>query len=141
MRAILKQVKDCSFIGKADSNHWTAVDVSKETCGSDLATHPMELVLLAVGSCSGADIVSILKKKQIILKDFEINIDAQRAENHPKVFTKIHLEYIFYDKEINSKHIEQAISLSHEKYCSVIAMLKKSLAITFNYKIKNNESS
>lgn len=63
MKAVLKQVKGYSFIGKTDSNHWTAIDVSKDTCGLDAATRPIELVLLAWGSCSGADIVSILDKK------------------------------------------------------------------------------
>ena len=135
MKAVLKQVEGCSFIGKADSNHWTAIDVSKETCGLDAATHPMELVLLALGSCAGSDIVSILKKKQVLLEGFEINIDAERADRYPKVFTKIHLEYVFYGESINSKHVERAISLSHEKYCSVIGMLKKSVAITSSYKI------
>ena len=135
MKTVLKQVEGCSFIGKADSNHWTAIDVSKDTCGSDAATHPMELVLLALGSCAGSDIVSILKKKQVFLEGFEINIDAERADSYPKVFTKIHLEYVFYGKQIKPNHVERAISLSHEKYCSVMGMLKKSVKITSSYKI------
>ena len=135
MKTVLKQVEGCSFIGKADSNHWTAIDVSKDTCGSDAATHPMELVLLALGSCAGSDIVSILKKKQVLLEGFEINIDAERADSYPKVFTKIHLEYVFYGKQIKPNHVERAISLSHEKYCSVMGMLKKSVKITSSYKI------
>jgi len=137
MKAILKQVERCAFIGKADSNHWTAIDVPKDTCGSDAATHPMEMVLLALGSCSGADVVSILEKKKIMLDGFEIYIDAERADSYPKVFKKIHLEYVFYGKEIKPVHIERAIELSMEKYCSVSAMLKKSVEITSSYKIKN----
>ena len=135
MKAILKQVQGCSFIGKADSNHWTSIDVSKETCGLNAATHPMEMVLLAMGSCAGSDIVSILNKKKVLLRNFEVNIDAERANSYPKVFTKIHLEYIFYGENINPKHLEKAISLSHDKYCSVIGMLKKSVTITSSYKI------
>ena len=135
MKAVLKQVKGCSFIGKADSNHWTAIDVSKETCGLDAATHPMELVLIAIGSCAGSDIVSILDKKKVLLEDFEINIDAERADSYPMVFTKIHLEYVFYGEQIKPNQVEQAINLSHDKYCSVRAMLKKSVTITFSYKI------
>ena len=95
----------------------------------------MELVLLALGSCAGSDIVSILKKKQVLLEGFEINIDAERADSYPKVFTKIHLEYVFYGKQIKPNHVERAISLSHEKYCSVMGMLKKSVKITSSYKI------
>lgn len=136
MKAILKQVEGCSFIGKADSNHWIAIDTPKEAFGSDAATHPMELVLLALGSCSGCDVVSILKKKQVPLQGFEIHIDAERSETHPKVFTKIHLEYVFYGQKINPKHVERAIALSQEKYCQVSAMLKPSVPITTSYKIK-----
>jgi putative redox protein len=137
MKATLKQLKDCSFVGRADSNHWTAIDVSKETCGLDAATHPMEMVLLALGSCAGSDIVSILDKKKTLLESFEINIDAERADSYPKVFTKIHLEYVFYGQEIKPKHVEQAINLSHDKYCSVMAMIKASVPITSSYKIIN----
>jgi len=131
----LKQVKGCSFIGKADSNHWAAIDVSKETCGLDAATHPMEMVLLAMGSCAGSDIVSILNKKKVMLEGFEINMDAECADSYPKVFTKIHLQYLFYGEDINPKYVEQAINLSHEKYCSVVGMLKKSVVVTSSYKI------
>jgi len=138
MKAIIKQIKGCSFIGKADSNHWVAIDTPKETCGSDAASTPMELVLLALSGCTGCDVVSILTKKQVPLKDFEINIEAERAETHPKVFTKIHLEYVFYGQQINPKHVEQAITLSQEKYCSVSAMLKPSVTITTSYKIIND---
>jgi len=135
MKATLKQVNGCSFIGKADSNHLVSIDTPKEAFGSDSAAHPMELVLLALGSCSGCDIVSILKKKQVLLKGFEINIKAERSESHPKVFKKIHIEYVFYGKDINSKQVEQAINLSQEKYCPVSAMLKASVTITTSYKI------
>ncbi len=139
MKAIIKQIKGCSFIGKADSNHWVAIDTPKETCGSDAASTPMEMILYALGGCSGADVVSILNKKKIALNDFEINIDAERAENYPKIFTKINLEYVFYGKEIKSEHVERAITLSQEKYCSVYAMLKDSVSIKSSYKIVNNE--
>jgi len=87
MKAIIKQVEGCSFIGKADSNHWISIDTPKESFGSDAAARPMELVLIALGSCSGCDVVSILKKKQVQLKGFEIYNDAERSETHPKVFT------------------------------------------------------
>jgi putative redox protein len=137
MKAVIKQVERCAFIGKADSNHWTAIDVSKETCGTDAATHPMEMVLLALGSCTGADVVSILEKKKVVLDGFEINIDAKRADTYPMVFKKIRLEYVFYGKDINPVHVDRAIELSMDKYCSVSAMLKKSVEITSSYKIIN----
>lgn len=135
MKAIIKQINGCSFVSKADSNHWIPIDTSKDDFGSDAATRPMELVLLALGSCSGCDVVSILNKKKVVLQGFEINIDSERSETYPKVFTKIHLEYVFYGKDVNPSHVERAITLSKEKYCPVYAMLKPSVAITSSYKI------
>jgi putative redox protein len=139
MKAIIKQVEGCSFIGKADSNHWISVDTPKESFGSDAAAHPMELVLIALGSCSGCDVVSILKKKQVQLKGFELHIDAERSESYPKVFTQIHIEYVFYGEKIDPVHVERAIELSAEKYCPVSAMLKDSVQITSSYKILNEK--
>jgi putative redox protein len=136
MKAIVKQIEECSFVGKADSNHWVVID-SKKEFGSDAAIHPMELVLVALGSCSGCDVVSILKKKHVHLRDFEVHIDADRAETYPKVFTKIHLEYVFFGKELDPVHLQRAIDLSQEKYCSVSAMLKASVPLTTSYKIIN----
>jgi putative redox protein len=135
MKAIIKQVNGCSFVGKADSNHWVSIDTSKDAFGSDASTHPIELVLLALGSCSGCDVVYILNKKKVVLQGFEINIDAERSETDPKVFTKIHLEYVFYGKDVNPLHVERAITLSLEKYCPVYAMLKDSVSTTSSYKI------
>lgn len=139
MKAIVKQIQGCSFIGKADSNHWVSIDTKKEVLGSDAATHPMELVLLALGSCTGCDVLSILQKKKVSLQDFEIHIDAQRAEEHPRVFTKIHLEFVFVGIDLNPVHLERAIELSQQKYCPVSAMLRPSVAITTSYRIIEKE--
>jgi putative redox protein len=136
MKAIIKQIEGCSFIGKSDSNHYVAIDTPKEAFGSDAASHPMELVLLALGSCSGCDVVSILEKKHVLLQGFEIHIDAERSKTYPKVFTKIHMEYVCYGEKISPIHVERAIALSQEKYCSVSAMLKPSASITTSYKIR-----
>jgi putative redox protein len=135
MKAIVKQIQGCSFIGKADSNHWVPIDTKKEVSGSNAATHPMELVLLALGSCTGCDVVSILQKKKVSLEDFEIHIDADRSEEHPQVFTKIHLEFIFFGSGLNPIPLERAIELSQQKYCPVSAMLRPSVPITTSFRI------
>jgi len=140
MKAIIKQIKGCSFVGLADSNHWIVIDTPKESCGSGAGSTPMELVLMALSSCSGADVVSILEKKKVALSAFEINIDAEQADSYPKVFTRINLDYVFYGHEIKPEHVERAINLSKEKYCSVFAMLKNSVDITTSYKIVDNEN-
>jgi putative redox protein len=135
MNAVIKKIQGCSFIGKADSNHWVPIDSKKEHAGSDAGTHPMELVLLALGSCTGCDVVSILQKKKVPLKDFEIHLTAQQSETHPKVFTTIHLEFVFAGTGLNPVHLERAIELSQQKYCPVSAMLTLSVPITTSYRI------
>jgi len=137
MKANLVQIKGLSFSGKADSNHWVCIDGPKKFLGSEAASSPMELLLISLGGCTGSDVASILNKKKVNLKDFEINIEADRAENHPKVFTKIHIEYLFYGQELNPKHLQRAIELSLNKYCSVTMMLKPKVKITSSYKIIN----
>jgi putative redox protein len=132
MKAMVKQIQDCSFVGLTDSNHWVVVD-SKKEFGSDAAAHPMELVLQALGSCSGCDVVSILKKKHVPLRGFEVHIDADRAETHPKIFTRIHVTYVFVGSNLNPVHLQQAITLSLEKYCPVSAMLRTSVPITSSF--------
>lgn len=135
MKAILRSIQGCSFVGKADSNHWVVIDTKKEVSGSDAATHPMELVLLALGSCTGCDVLSILTKKKVQLDDAEIQIDAERSEEHPKVFTKIHLEFVFSGKDLNPIHLERAIELSQQKYCPVSAMLRPTVPISTSFRI------
>lgn len=135
MDAIIKQIQGCSFAGKADSNHWVTIDSKKEHAGSDAASRPMELVLLALGSCTGCDVVSILQKKKVHLKGFEIHIHAERSETHPKVFTKIHLDFVFSGTGLNQSHLLRAIELSQQNYCPVSAMLRPAVPITTSFQI------
>jgi putative redox protein len=135
MKAVIKKIEGCSFIGKADSNHWVSIDTKKEVSGSDAAAHPMELVLLALGSCTGCDVLSILQKKKVAVKGFEVHIDAQRSEEHPRVFSQIHLEFVFVGTKLNPTPVERAIGLSQQKYCPISAMLKPTVPITTSYRI------
>ena len=135
-KAYLKQVKGITFAGKTDSNHWITVDGPENFGGSDAAIRPKELLLLSLAGCTASDVVSILQKKRVKLNDFEINISAEMTEEHPKVFTKIDLEYVFYGDNIAEKDVERAIELSETKYCGVTAMLEKALEINHTYKIE-----
>ncbi len=134
-KAYLKQVKGITFAGKTDSNHWITVDGPENFGGSDAGIRPKELLLLSLAGCTASDVVSILQKKRVKLDDFEINISAEMTEDHPKVFTKIDLEYVFYGQDIKAKDVERAIELSQTTYCSVTAMLKKAMEINHTYKI------
>jgi putative redox protein len=133
--AYLKQIKGITFAGKTDSNHWITMDGPVEFGGSNAGIRPKELLLLALAGCTASDVVSILSKKRTPLDDFEINIKADISDEHPQVFTKIDLEYVFYGKDLNVKDIERAIELSQTKYCAVTAMLEKAMEIKHSYRI------
>ncbi|MCS7228619.1 MAG: OsmC family protein [Candidatus Kryptonium sp.] len=137
----VKFVDGMTFIGKGESNHWVVMDSAESVGGTNAGTRPMELVLIALGGCSGMDVVSILKKKRVKFDKFEMKISGERAEEHPKVYTKVDVEYIIYGRGINPKDVEHAIELSQTKYCSVSAILKKSGAqVNYTYKIIQPET-
>jgi putative redox protein len=138
-KAYLKQVKGITFAGKTDSNHWITVDGPEGFGGSDAGIRPKELLLLSLAGCTASDVVSILQKKRVKLDDFEINISAEMTEEHPKVFTKIDLEYVFYGDNIAEKDVERSIELSQTKYCGVTAMFEKAMEINHTYKIVKPE--
>ncbi len=138
-KAYLKHVKGITFTGKTDSNHWITVDGPENFGGSDAGIRPKELLLLSLAGCTASDVVSILQKKRVKLDDFEINISAEMTEEHPRVFTKIDLEYVFYGDNIAEKNVERAIELSETKYCGVTAMLEKAIEINHVYKIEKTK--
>lgn len=133
--AYVKQIKGLSFVGKTDSNHWINMDGPEDFGGSNAGIRPKELLLLAIAGCTGSDVTTILTKKKVKLADFEINVKADVTEEHPQVFSKLELEYVFYGKELNPKDLERAIELSLTKYCSVTAMFQKAMEITHTYRI------
>lgn len=134
--AYLKQVKGITFTGKSKTNHWVTMDGTKEFGGNDAASSPKELLLLSLAGCTASDVVSILTKKRVNMYDFEINITAELTEEHPKVFTKIDLEYVIYGNGIKPKDVERAIELSRTTYCGVTAMLKPAMEINHSYRIE-----
>ena len=135
-KVYLKQVKGLTLATKGESNHWITMDGPEKLGGSDAGVRPKELVLMALAGCTGSDVVSILKRKRVNLTDFEINIAAQQSDEHPKVFTHIDLEYVFYGQGIKEKDVERAIELSTETYCGVSAMLKKAMTINHTFRIE-----
>ncbi len=134
MKIELKQVQGNTYLGKADSNHWVPIDASLNDDGSNAGTRPMELVLIALGGCTAMDVESILKKKRADMQKLELEISAERANEHPKVFTNIHITYTIYGN-VRQTDAEHAVSLSQEKYCSVSAMLKSTAEVTYDIKI------
>jgi len=136
MDIIAKHLEQRTFLVKGESNHWVPVDTREQAGGSNAASSPMEMVLMGLASCTGLDVVVILEKRRVTLQHFELQVSAQRAESHPKVFTDIHLRYIFTSPDLTEKDAEKAIKLSKDKYCSVSAMLGKTANITADFEIR-----
>ena len=113
--AVVTQVRGITFAGRADSNHWVMMDGPHEFGGSAAATRPKELVLLALGGCTGSDVVTILRKKRVAVDGLEINLSADEAEEHPKRYTRIHVEYVVSGHDIAARDVERAIELSENK--------------------------
>jgi putative redox protein len=134
--AVLKQIDGLAFAAKGDSNHWITMDGPESVGGTDAGSRPKDLVLFALAGCTGSDVVNILKKKRVPLQGFEMHLTGQEAEEHPKVFTDIHVEYVFFGDDIGPADVERAIELSTTKYCSVSAMLTPKVKITHSYRIE-----
>ena len=136
MKAIVKQVNGLSLVGEGDSGHSVRMDASEQYGGLDEGSRPMELILISLGGCTSMDVISILKKKRVNLIDYECHIEAERADEHPKVFTKIRINFIFYGNDIPDEAVKRAIELSETKYCSVTSMLEKTAEISTEYEIR-----
>jgi putative redox protein len=123
---VLKNVDGITFIGRGKSKHWVVTDGPETFGGSEAASSPMELFLISLAGCTAADVASLLKKMRVDYHKFEIYVDSERAEEHPKVYSKIDLTYKFWGKnlEADKEKIENSINLSQDKYCSISAMIK-----------------
>ncbi|WP_082344080.1 OsmC family protein [Sulfobacillus thermosulfidooxidans] len=125
----VKYTGDMQFVATAPTGHSVVIDSSPEVGGKNSGVRPMDLTLMALGGCTGIDVVSILKKMRVNLDSFTMDIDGERASDHPKVYTKIFLNYRFSTPDDAQDKISRAVHLSQEKYCSVSQMLVKSAVI------------
>jgi putative redox protein len=130
MKSRIKWIQDVMFVGESGSGHSVVMDGAPEAGGRNLGFRPMEMVLLGLGGCSAFDVMMILKRSREQVTDCVVELDAQRAETDPKVFTKIEMRYVVTGRSLDRKKVERAVSLSAEKYCSASAMLAKSAEIT-----------
>jgi len=135
MNGTIKWIDGFKFEGSADSGHPIILDAAEHAGGTNQGPRPMELLLLALGGCTGMDIIVILKKMRKEIESFEIKLEAERAGEHPKVFTKIRVTYLLKGKDLKASDVERAIGLSKEKYCSVGGMLNKVADIDYQFKI------
>jgi putative redox protein len=135
--AFMKQVQGVTVVARGASNHWIVMDGPQDFHGSGAASTPKELVLMALAGCTANDVIPILKKKRVPLQNLEIKVSGVEQNEHPKIFTDIHVEYIFYGEGIHAADVERAIELSTTKYCSVSAILSASAKLTHSYRIES----
>lgn len=135
MNAIVRYTGGLSFIGKGETNHWVAMDGPPEFGGENAGSRPKELLLLALGGCTGADVASILSKRRVPFRKLEVALSAAISTEHPIVFTRVDITYRFEGDDLPVADIERAIRLSQEKYCSVSAMLRRAMPIDWTAEI------
>ncbi len=137
MQASVRWTGEMQFIGKADSGHAVVMDVGTDAGGTDSAITPFELLLVALGGCTGMDIVLILKKMKADFSSLEIKVDAVRSDEHPKVLQRAELEYIVRGRGVTEEAVKRAVDLSHEKYCSVSATLRPGVQLSSKVTVIN----
>ncbi len=136
MKARVKWVEGMSFLGESGSGHTFLMDGAPEAGGRNLGVRPMEAVLMGAGGCTAFDVVLILKRSRADVTDCVVELEAERAEADPKVFTKIHLHFIVTGRNLKPELVERALNLSAEKYCSASIMLGKTAQITHDFEIR-----
>ncbi len=135
MKATIKWTGEASFAGQADSGHTVMMDGAPEFGGRARGIRPMEAVLIGLGGCTAFDVISILKKSRQQVTDCVAELEAERADTAPKVFTRIHVHFVVSGTRLDPKKVARAIELSANKYCSATAMLGKTAEITHDFEI------
>jgi len=137
MKCRVKWLDHMSFVGESDSGHSVVMDGAPGAGGRNLGVRPMEMLLLGLGGCTAFDVVSILQKSRQQMVACEVEIEAERAEEIPKVFTKIHVHFIVSGKDLDERKVAKAVALSADKYCSASRMLEKAATITHDFEVVN----
>ncbi len=136
MQARIKWVENVCFVGESETGHAVVLDGAPDAGGRNLGMRPMEMLLIGMGACTSFDVVTILKKARQPITDCVAEMEAERADEIPKVFTKIHVHFVVTGKGLNPSQVERAVKLSAEKYCSASIMLGKSAEVTHDFEIR-----
>tara|TARA_B100001179_G_scaffold194988_1_gene153036 strand:- start:227 stop:643 length:417 start_codon:yes stop_codon:yes gene_type:complete len=135
MKGTVTLQEGSTFEGVAGSGHRVTMDVAPEVGGRNLGLRPMEMVLLGLGGCTAIDVLHMLRKGRQPITDMRVELDAERADDVPKVFTRIHLHFVLTGAGLDPHKIERAINLSASKYCSASMMLNKTAEMTHDFEI------
>ena len=140
MKARVKWVDGTLMIGESPSGHVVAMDGPPEFGGRNLGVRPMEMLLLGLGGCTEFDVLLILRKGRHEVLGCEVQVEAERAAQDPKVFTRIHVHFVVTGRGIPESAVERAVKLSAEKYCSASIMLGATAEVTHDFEVINEES-
>jgi putative redox protein len=137
----MKSTLDLNWTGKMSfeaemDGHKVILDADPSVGGEDKGVRPKPLMLLSLAGCTGMDVISILKKMRVEVDDFNVRVEADMTEEHPKHYTKMHVIYTFKGKDLPKDKIEKAVTLSDEKYCGVSTVYRKALELTHEIRIE-----
>ncbi len=132
----VKWVDGLRFVATDNEGHYIVMDASRQAGGEGLGFSPIQLLLAALGGCTGMDVVHIMRKQRQRVEGLEILVSGKRVKEPPRVYTNIHVEYKIEGKNIEESAVQRAIQLSEDKYCSVGAMLRAKAEVTSNYTIQ-----
>ena len=135
MKARIKWIEGKAFMGESGSGHAVVMDGPPESGGRNLGIRPMEMILLGLGGCTGFDVIHILEKARQPVSDCVVELEAERADSVPRVFTRIRVHFIVSGDDLSDKQVARAVELSAEKYCSASLMLGKVVDISHDYEI------
>ncbi|MFT5657037.1 MAG: putative redox protein [Gammaproteobacteria bacterium] len=135
MKCRVKWLDNMTFVGESGSGHAVVMDGAPEHGGRNMGVRPMEMLLLGLGGCTAFDVVMILNKSRQKFVDCHVEIEAERAEEIPKVFTRIHAHFVVSGKGLNRAKVEKAVNLSAEKYCSASKMFESTAQMSHDFEI------
>ncbi|MDK2841975.1 MAG: putative redox protein [Anaerophaga sp.] len=138
----MKSTLDLNWTGKMSfetemGGHKVILDADPSVGGEDKGVRPKPLMLLSLAGCTAMDVISILRKMRVEVDDFNVRVEADMTEEHPKHYTKMHVIYTFKGKDLPKDKIEKAVSLSDEKYCGVAAVYRKALELTHEIRLED----
>ena len=139
MQAKVTWLNDVTFVGESGSGHALIMDGAPDAGGRNIGIRPMEAVLIGMGGCAAFDVVTILKKSRSAVRQCWVELNAQRADDVPKVFTHINMHFVVEGRAMKDKQVERAVNLSAKKYCSATTMIEKTAVVDVTYEVRNED--
>jgi putative redox protein len=136
MKARIKWIEGVAMLGESGSGHAVIMDGPPEHGGRNLGVRPMEMLLIGMGGCTAFDVLHILRRQRQEVTDCVVELEAERAAEDPKVFTRIQAHFVVTGRGLSERQVERAITLSAEKYCSASIMLGATATVTHDFEIR-----